>query len=117
MKVELDIIGNSQCNQYFEDTKLDRGIIESQLCAGVLSGGKDTCNGDSGKKRRFVRIFIDNFSILGGPIQVTTADNACLYHIIGITSFGSPFCGQRNSPGVYTRTSSYLDWIEEKVWR
>lgn len=49
MKVELDIIDNSVCNQYFEDTKLDRGIIESQICAGVLSGGRDTCNGDSGE--------------------------------------------------------------------
>lgn len=45
-KVELDIINNSLCNTYFEDAKLDNGIIDSQICAGVLSTGmKDTCNG------------------------------------------------------------------------
>jgi secreted trypsin-like serine protease len=91
MKVELDIINNEECNNYFEDAKLDEGIIRSQMCAGVLAGKKDTCNGDS-----------------GSPIQVTTSDNHCLYHIIGITSFGTPFCGQKNSPGVYTRVSYYL---------
>ncbi|CRL05174.1 CLUMA_CG018012, isoform A [Clunio marinus] len=100
MKVELNIINNIQCNRYFTESKLGRGIINSQVCAGVLSGSKDTCNGDS-----------------GGPIQVTTPVNKCLFHIIGVTSFGSPFCGLRNSPGVYTRVSSFLDWIEEKVWR
>lgn len=45
MKVELDIIGNNVCNNYFEEGKLDRGIIDSQMCAGVLAGFKDTCNG------------------------------------------------------------------------
>lgn len=53
----------------------------------------------------------------GGPIQITLEDNQCLYHVIGITSFGSPFCGQKNSPGVYTRVSAYIGWIEGKVWR
>jgi len=99
MKVELDIIDNVQCNRYFEDAKLDNGILETQLCAGDLAGSKDTCNGDS-----------------GGPIQLSTKANPCLFHIIGVTSFGSPFCGLKNSPGVYTRVSSYLDWIENKVW-
>jgi hypothetical protein len=45
MKVGLDIINNQQCNEFFEDAKLDNGIIGSQLCAGVLEGLKDTCNG------------------------------------------------------------------------
>lgn len=45
MKVELDLISNRQCNGLLEDAKLDNGIIDSQMCAGVLTGGKDTCNG------------------------------------------------------------------------
>lgn len=65
----------------------------------------------------FLILEIDELIDSGGPIQVSTATNICLYHIVGITSFGSPFCGQRNSPGVYTRVSSYLDWIESKVWQ
>jgi hypothetical protein len=45
MKVELDIIDNNLCNTFFDDGKLDRGIINSQMCAGILAGSKDTCNG------------------------------------------------------------------------
>lgn len=39
-----------------------------------------------------------------------------IYQIIGITSFGDFGCGSKNSFGVYTRVSSYLDWIENIVW-
>lgn len=51
----------------------------------------------------------------GGPLQITNEDNRCLYHIIGITSFGK-VCGAANSPGVYTRVSKFLPWIENTVW-
>lgn len=119
MKVELNIIDNTQCNRYFEDDKLEDGIISSQMCCGVLAGGKDTCSGGKIvcclKNERFVNLF-SFFPDSGGPVQITTPDNRCLFHIIGVTSFGSPFCGLKNSPGVYTRVSSYIDWIESKVW-
>lgn len=55
--------------------------------------------------------FIDS----GGPLQIVNPDNKCIYSIIGITSFGAG-CGAKNSPSVYTRVSSYIDWIESKVW-
>lgn len=46
MKVELDFIDNQRCNRFFDDDfKLDNGIVDSQICAGVLDGGRDTCNG------------------------------------------------------------------------
>lgn len=44
-KVELDIISNTQCNSLLSDDKLDQGIIDSQMCAAVLTGRKDTCGG------------------------------------------------------------------------
>lgn len=99
MKVELDILGNYVCNEAYDDDPESR-LTDKMMCAGKLSGGKDTCNGDS-----------------GGPIQITTNNNMCLYYIIGITSFGSSFCAQKYSPGVYTRVSSYVDWIENKIWK
>ena len=44
LKVRLDIIDNDQCNKlYGADSKLRNGITDTMLCAGVLSGKKDTC--------------------------------------------------------------------------
>ncbi|XP_026493340.2 serine protease snake-like [Vanessa tameamea] len=76
------------------------GFRDHQLCAGNLSGGIDTCQGDS-----------------GGPVQVKipVKTEGKMYWTVGITSFGNK-CGQKNRPGVYTRVSSFKDWIEEIVW-
>lgn len=56
----------------------------------------------------------------GGPLQVihpNTPQTKCMYDIIGITSFGVVGCGlDKNLPGVYTRVSNYLEWIENTVW-
>lgn len=56
MKVELDIINNPQCNNYFDDGKLDNGIIDTQMCAGVLTGNKDTCNGGKSNSIMFLKL-------------------------------------------------------------
>ncbi|KAG5319515.1 SNAK protease, partial [Acromyrmex heyeri] len=86
---------------YAEDLgtrRLPDGLISSLLCAGIMEGGKDTCQGDS-----------------GGPLQRILAEPYCMYSIVGVTSFGK-FCAFKSSPAVYTRISSYLDWIENIVW-
>ncbi|XP_063220939.1 serine protease Hayan-like [Bacillus rossius redtenbacheri] len=102
LKVTLSIIDNNKCNQlYRSDIKtntLSKGILPSMLCAGELKGGKDTCQGDS-----------------GGPIQISSRTNQCIHYIIGITSFGK-FCAGKNAPGVYTRVSYFVPWIESIVW-
>ncbi|CAH1723407.1 unnamed protein product [Aphis gossypii] len=102
LKVDLDLIDNRRCNKLYEaESKtrtLSRGIIDSMLCAGDLAGGHDTCLGDS-----------------GGPLVVRSEKNACVFNLIGITSFGK-FCATENSPGVYTKVSAFLPWIEQIVW-
>jgi secreted trypsin-like serine protease len=95
MKVYLNATNRKTCVDAFED---EMDIIKSQICAGGVRG-KDTCRGDS-----------------GGPIQTAHRDATCVYDIIGLKSFGSPMCGSTNFE-VYTKVSSYLDWIEEIVWK
>ncbi|XP_075987181.1 venom protease-like [Anticarsia gemmatalis] len=68
----------------------------SQMCYGSHSKVSDTCQGDS-----------------GGPLQINEED--CLYTVLGVTSTGRD-CGILGTPGIYTRVSHYLSWIEDIVW-
>ncbi|XP_026279279.1 chymotrypsin-like protease CTRL-1 isoform X2 [Frankliniella occidentalis] len=105
-KVSLRLVSDDTCTWNYEDTsksRLQHGIREDiQLCAGGTN--KDTCQGDS-----------------GGPLQVSTRNFSrssdepyCMYNVIGVTSFGKA-CGL-SFPGVYTRVSYYVPWIEKVVW-
>ncbi|XP_017783265.1 PREDICTED: serine protease snake-like [Nicrophorus vespilloides] len=92
-KVELKEKTNDECNQrYKTNRKLQSGIVHDwQLCANAPN--RDTCQGDS-----------------GGPLSIKEEK----YHVVhGITSFGKA-CGV--APGVYTRVSNYVGWIEDNVW-
>ncbi|XP_068624661.1 serine protease snake-like [Battus philenor] len=108
MKADVDIIDSTVCNRsmrYLIRRKiLAEGITEDQLCAGDYeNGGRDTCQGDS-----------------GGPLQIMLDRVDCiktfpLHIVVGVTSFGRD-CGRKMAPGVYTRVSRYVDWIESIVW-
>ncbi|XP_026479139.1 serine protease snake-like [Ctenocephalides felis] len=102
-KVTLELFSQQECNDtyaaFISNRRLKYGIVpESQMCAGHHTESKDTCQGDS-----------------GGPLQTYLNDPTCMYDVIGITSFGIA-CGVVGSPGVYTRVSEYLPWIEQTVW-
>lgn len=62
------------------------------IILGYIDGGKDTCQGDSGSS-----IFIDD-------------STKSTYVAIGIVSYGEG-CAKPNKPGIYTKISSYLPWI------
>lgn len=49
----------------------------------------------------------------GGPLQLSFMNYN--YYIAGVVSFGQS-CGSK-VPGVYTKVSSHIDWIEEVVWK
>lgn len=71
-------------------------LSDAVLCAGDLQqGGIDSCQGDS-----------------GGPAVVFLTPR--LPSLVGIISWGDG-CALAGKPGVYTRVSSYADWIEEEV--
>ncbi|XP_026811308.1 serine protease snake-like, partial [Rhopalosiphum maidis] len=105
LKVQIQTVSAEECNKNFlylpnKEQKLAKGILKDlMVCAGNPEGGNDTCQGDS-----------------GGPIQIKHNSYKCMYSQIGITSFAGPFCGQANSPAVYTRVSKYISWIEQIVW-
>lgn len=44
MKVKLDILNIAACEDSFDDRE-DIVINDSQICAGVLAGNRDTCQG------------------------------------------------------------------------
>ena len=69
-------------------------FTENMLCAGYLSGRKDTCQGDS-----------------GGPLVSKRGERWYQY---GVVSWGSG-CGRPNHPGVYVDVVKLLPWIDEKT--
>uniref|UniRef100_A0A0A1XSE9 Serine protease persephone n=1 Tax=Zeugodacus cucurbitae TaxID=28588 RepID=A0A0A1XSE9_ZEUCU len=89
----MQLCRNIYANVY--DNRLNRGIVDTQLCA--YSPDRDACAGDS-----------------GGPLHIVHDQSANNYRVMGIVSFG-PKCGFP-LPGVYTRVSKYLDFIEGIVW-
>jgi len=66
------------------------GVNNTQLCAGLPQGGKDSCQGDS-----------------GGPLYATIGTTTMQ---VGVVSWGLG-CAKPNAPGVYTRISSFETWL------
>lgn len=90
-EVALPVWRNADCDR----TYLLEDINDSFLCAGSPEPNQDACQGDS-----------------GGPLMALN-DNG-RWEAIGIVSWGRR-CGDPNFPGVYTRVSTYLDWIQMNV--
>ena len=93
----MPVYPNSVCNSQTDYEGLGGQLADSQLCAGNLtSGGVDSCSGDS-----------------GGPL-ICDAGEFVGYVLTGVVSFGVK-CGEPNFPGIYTRVTHYIDWIESKM--
>ncbi|TRY95445.1 hypothetical protein DNTS_032473 [Danionella cerebrum] len=83
--IEIPIIDNKECSKHMMNN-----ITSNMLCGGIVGQVKDACEGDS-----------------GGPMMTLFHDT---WFLIGLVSWGEG-CGERDKLGIYTRVSSYLDWI------
>ncbi len=84
--VDLDIVGQDECNGIF-----DGYIQDGMICAG--KPGAAPCNGDS-----------------GGPL--VCPDGNGNNKLAGIVSFGQQGC---TTTGVYTKVSMYEQWINDRL--
>lgn len=93
LQVGVDGVSNSECNKVYNQINVQ--IDPKQLCAGGVQG-QDSCSGDS-----------------GGPLMALDSSDSSnpIYFSAGIVSFGPTKCGLSEWPGVYTRTSEYMNWI------
>lgn len=86
-KVTIPIVSDEECRKRYSASL----IADSMICAGyVNTGGKDSCNGDS-----------------GGPML-------CAGYLGGIVSWGRG-CARPGYPGVYTETAYFVDWIKKNA--
>merc|ERR1712227_754890 len=93
MVEDRPIISNSQCNAVY-------GIVGPGVVCIDTTGGKGTCNGDS-----------------GGPLnmkfEVVDKDGAAgqKWKQVGVVSFGASAGCEVGYPAGFSRTEYYLDWI------
>lgn len=66
----------------------------TQVCAGLPQGGVDACQGDSG-----------GALVIAMPAGPTIA---------GVVSTGQE-CGRAEFPGLYTRVTTYLPWLQQRI--
>ncbi|KAJ0174984.1 hypothetical protein K1T71_009125 [Dendrolimus kikuchii] len=91
---------NGRINPYCNDNWC--GVSDHQICGTYLNGSLDACQGDA-----------------GSPLQVKfplpSDSGGSMHYLIGVSSFRIS-CRQDNVPTIYTRVSSFIDWIENIVW-
>ncbi|CAF1367314.1 unnamed protein product [Adineta steineri] len=92
-QVNLTIYPNDFCTNVSPSTIKN---WDTQICCGDLNGERDTCQGDSG----------------GGLYIQQNLSNIFHYTVNGIVSYGEQ-CASPMKPGIYTRISNYIDWIQE----
>ena len=85
--VDVPVVARATCQSQYSGLFT---ITANMICAAETAGGQDSCQGDS-----------------GGPLVPTGSST-----LIGVVSFGNG-CARRGNPGVYTRVSTQLSFINQ----
>jgi len=91
---DLPVISNKECNDIY-------GIVGAGVVCIDTTGGKGSCNGDS-----------------GGPLNMkfdVKKSAGQKWKQVGIVSFGSSSGCESGLPAGFTRTEYYLDWISSET--
>jgi len=78
---------------------------ELHVCAAVPDGGCDSCQGDSGGPI---------YQTLSLPTSDADGPLATVPVVVGVTNWGIG-CALRGVPSVYTRVSTYAEWVDNIV--
>lgn len=89
--ITTDIVNFEECQAALPD---DAPLATSNICSSSHQESRSACNGDS-----------------GGPLVVENVDIPS--ELIGIVSWGYIPCGLAQLPSVYTKVSSYVDWVAD----
>ncbi|KFB43553.1 hypothetical protein ZHAS_00011367 [Anopheles sinensis] len=100
-ELQIPILENDECVQLYKKIRklyTRKQFDNAVICAGILEGGKDSCQGDS-----------------GGPLMLPYLVNKKYYYFqVGVVSYGIG-CARAELPGVYTRVSNFIDWIQLQI--
>uniref|UniRef100_A0A8C0CTD0 Mannan-binding lectin serine protease 2 n=1 Tax=Balaenoptera musculus TaxID=9771 RepID=A0A8C0CTD0_BALMU len=98
MFVDIPVVDHQNCTAAYEKKSYPGGrVTDNMLCAGLESGGKDSCKGDSGG----ALVFLHN--------------ETQKWFVGGIVSWGSINCGEADQYGVYTKVINYIPWIKNII--
>ncbi|XP_076483695.1 venom serine protease Bi-VSP-like [Bombus vancouverensis nearcticus] len=90
MEVQMPVIKNAECKIAYSKFPNAPDITDGIICAEHAQGGEDSCTADR-----------------GGPLLI---QHEITSYLIGIVSYAYK-CGTAGYPSVYTRVTSYLDFI------
>ncbi|XP_012260641.2 transmembrane protease serine 9-like isoform X1 [Athalia rosae] len=98
-KVGVRVVENNLCRQWYASQGKKTRVEPQQMCAGHEEGGRDSCWADS-----------------GGPLMVRGRRGTSETMVVGVVSTGVG-CARPRLPGVYTRISEYVSWIEQRAFQ